>query len=137
MRHDDPRKGRPVHRTTIITGLIAAALTSLAFAPVASAKPRDRVTHAEVFAAVERQAAKTATTVEVDGGGEVSIDRSRTTVGHYMRDGAFRKSATFAIFGTKTVNGEADTVWCLGSADITRTKNGQTRVLRTLTCVGF
>src|SRR4051812_13150823 len=104
-------------RTTIIASLVAAALASLAIAPVASAKPRHPVTRAEVFASVQRQAEKSAAALEKDGNGTVTIDRSRTGVGSYLTYDSFRKSATFAIFGIKTVNGEAGTLWCLGNVE--------------------
>ena len=125
-----------MRRITLITGLLTAALASLAIAQVADAKPRHPVTRAEVFAAAQRQAEGSAVTLEKDAKGIVSIDRSRTGVGNYFRYGAFRQSASFAIFGTKTVNGEAGTLWCLGSVEVRRTKNDHTRVLRDLTCAG-
>ena len=125
-----------MRRTTIITGLLTAALASLAIAPVAGAKPRDPVTRAEVFTAAKGQAERSAAKLEKDGNGAVSIDRSRTSVGSYLRNDAFRKSAAFAIFGTKTVNGEVGTVWCLGYVEVRRNKAGHARVLRGLTCAG-
>jgi hypothetical protein len=125
-----------MRRTTIITGLLTAALASIAIAPVANAKPRHPVTRAEVFAAAQRHAEKSASALEKNGNGAVSIDRSRTSVGNYLGYGAFRKSASFALFGTKTVNGEPGTVWCVGNVEVRRTKNGHARILRDLTCVG-
>jgi hypothetical protein len=125
-----------MRRTTLITGLLAAALASLAVAPFASAEPRTTVTRVEVFSAAQRQAEKSAATVEKDASGAVTIDRSLTSVGNYLRYGVFRKSASFAIFGTKTVDGVAHTLWCIGNVEVTRTKKGHTRSRRTLTCVG-
>ena len=125
-----------MRRTTLITGLLAAALASLAVAPFASAQPRTPVTRAEVFGAAQRQAERSAAAVEKDGSGTVTIDRSRTSVGNYLRYGAFRKSASFALFGTKTVNGAADTFWCIGNVEVTRTKKGHTHSRRNLTCLG-
>ena len=125
-----------MRRTTIITGLLTAALASLAIAPFASAQPRMPVTRTEVFGAAQRQAEKSAATVERDASGAVTIDRSHTSVGNYLRYGIFRKSASFAIFGTKTVNGAPDTLWCIGNVEIMRTKGGHTRSRRTLTCLG-
>jgi hypothetical protein len=125
-----------MRRNTLITGVVTAALASLAIAPVAGAKPRHPVTRAEVFSAALRQAESSAARLETDTKGIVSMDRSRTGVGNYFRYGAFRQSASFAIFGTKTVNGEAGMLWCLGSVEVRRTKNDRTRVLRYLTCAG-
>jgi hypothetical protein len=125
-----------MRRTTLITGLLAAALASLAVAPFASAQPRTPVTRAEVFGAAQRQAERSAATVQKDGSGTVTIDRSRTSVGNYMRYATFRKSASFAIFGTKTVNGAPDTFWCIGNVEVMRTEKGHTRSRRNLTCFG-
>jgi hypothetical protein len=36
----------------------------------------------------------------------------------------------------KVVNGAADTLWCIGNVEITRTKKGHTRPRRILTCLG-
>jgi hypothetical protein len=124
-----------MHRTTLITGLVTAALASLAIAQVATARAPRPVTSAEVFAAAQQGAERAAARLEKNGNGTVSIDRSRTGVGNYFRLGAFRQSATFAIFGTKTVNGKADTLWCLGTVEVMRSKT-HTRVRRGLTCVG-
>lgn len=125
-----------MRRTTCITALLTAALASLAIAQVANAKPRHSITRAEVLAAAQRQAERSAARLEKDGNGTVSIDRSRTSVGNYLRYGVFRQSASFAIFGTNTVNGEAGTLWCIGNVEVRRTKKDHTRVLHDLTCVG-
>ena len=125
-----------MRRTTLITGLLAAALASLAVTPFASAQPRTPVTRAEVFGAAQRHAERSAGTVERDGIGAVTIDRSRTSVGNYQRYSAFRKGASFAIFGTKTVNGAADTFWCIGNVEVTHTRRGHTSSRRNLTCFG-
>ena len=125
-----------MRRTTCITALLTAALASLAIAQVANAKPRASVTRAEVFAAAQGQAERAAATLEKGGNGTISIDRSRTSVGNYLRYGLFRQSASSAIFGTNTVNGEARTLWCVGNVEVRRIKKDNTGVLRDLTCVG-
>jgi hypothetical protein len=125
-----------MRRTTCITALLTAALASLAIAQVANAKSRHPVTRAEAFAAAQRQAERSAARLEKDGNGTVSIDRSRTSVGNYNPYDPFRRSASFVIFGTNTVNGEAGLLWCVGNVEVRRTKKDHTRVLRDLTCVG-
>ena len=125
-----------MRRTTCITALLTAALASLAIAQVANAKPRHSVTRAEVVAAAQQQAESSAARLEQNGNGSVSIDRSRTSVGSYLRSGAFRQSAVFAIFGTNTAGGAAGTLWCLGYVEVSRTMRDHTRVVRDLTCVG-
>ena len=49
-------------------------------------------------------------------------------MGNYLRYGKFRMGASFALYGTNTVNGEARTLWCVGNIEILRTRNGGTRV---------
>jgi hypothetical protein len=125
-----------MRRTTIITGLLAVALASLAMAPTAGAKARHPVTRAELFAAVHQQAEKSVATLEKMGGGAISFDRSRTSVGNYLPYGQFRKAAAFAIFGTNTANADTGTLWCVGNVEVGRTKHGRTRVAQELTCIG-
>ncbi|HET8823060.1 MAG TPA: hypothetical protein VFM57_16090 [Thermoleophilaceae bacterium] len=45
-------------------------------------------------------------------------------------------AASFALFGTKTANGAADTFWCIGNVEVTRSEKGHTRSRRNLTCFG-
>ena len=74
---------------------------------------------------VEGQSAKG---IEDLTNGAARIDRSRTSVGNYLRYGRFRMGASFALFGTNTVNGELRTLWCIGYVEVTRAANGRTRV---------
>ena len=37
--------------------------------------------------------------------------------------------ASFALFGTNTVNGDARTLWCVGYVEVARAKSGRTRVM--------
>jgi hypothetical protein len=125
-----------MRRTTIITALLAAALASLAIAPAALAKSRQPVTRADVFAAAHRLAAKAATELEGLSNGTVTIDRSQTSFGNYLPYGKFRKAAAFAIFGTRTTGGDANTLWCIGNVDVARARNGRMDVAQELTCLG-
>ena len=77
-----------------------------------------------VAAALEDPAA---TGIEDLTNGAASIDRSRTSVGNYLRYSSFRSGASFALFGTNTVNGQARTLWCVGNVEVVRAKNGRAR----------
>lgn len=46
----------------------------------------------------------------------------------------YRKSASFALFGTNTVNGEVHTLWCVGNLEFATAKDGRTIVAADLTC---
>ena len=125
-------------RTLIVT----AAIGLVVVAPAAAAEAREPVTRVEVFEAAHHLADQSAAAADNDSAtgledlsnGAVSIDRSRTSVGNYMRYGKFRKGASFALFGTNTVNGEVGTLWCVGNVEVVRVKNGRTRVTANLTC---
>jgi len=119
-------------RTLIITIAIAVAVV----APAAAAQARKPVTRAEVSAATHRLAeqsatqltAQSATGIEDLTNGAAHVDRSRTSVGNYLRYGRFRMGASFALFGTNTVDGEPRTLWCVGYVEVARARNGRTRV---------
>jgi hypothetical protein len=125
-------------RTLIITVVVGLAVV----APAAAADARGSLTRAEASAAAQRvadQAAtelqnQSATGIEDLTNGAASIDRSRTSVGNYLRYGKFRMGVSFALFGTNTVNGVARTLWCVGNLDVMRAKNGRTRTAGNLTC---
>jgi hypothetical protein len=125
-------------RTLIVTAAIGLAVV----APAAAAEAREPITRAEASAAAQRvadQAAaelqnQSATGIEDLTNGAASIDRSRTSVGNYLRYGKFRMGVSFALFGTNTVNGVARTLWCVGNLDVMRAKNGRTRTAGNLTC---
>jgi hypothetical protein len=125
-------------RTLIITAAVGLAVV----APAPAAEAREPVTRVEVFAAAHDLADQSAAAADNDSAtgledlsnGAVSIDRSRTSVGNYMRYGRFRKGASFVLFGTNTVNGEARTLWCVGNVEVVRAKNGRTRVTAHLSC---
>ena len=123
-----------MRRTTIITGLLVAALASLAMAPAAGARTSKPVTQAEVFAAAQRLADQSAAGIEELTNGAASVDRSRTTVGTYLRHGKFRMGASFELFGTNTVNGETRPLRCVGTMEVVRANNGRARVAADLTC---
>ena len=122
--------------TTIAIGLAVVA-------PAAAAQARKPVTRAEVSAATHRVAQQAATRLEAQSAsgiedltnGAAMVDRSRTSVGNYRRYSRFHMSASFALFGTNTVNGEARTLWCVGYVEVARAKSGRTRVMPgTLIC---
>jgi hypothetical protein len=121
--------------TTIAIGLVVVA-------PAAAAQAREPVTRAEVFAAAHRVAGQSAAAAENNSAtgledltnGAAIIDRSRTSIGNYLRYGKFRKGASFALFGTNTVNGKAHTLWCVGNFVFVATKNGRTSVTGNVTC---
>ena len=106
-------------------------------APAAAAQARKPVTRAEVSAATHRLAeqsaaeleAQSATGIEDLTNGAARLDRSRTSIGNYQRYGKFRMGASFALFGTNTVNGEARTLWCVGYVEVVRARGGRTRVM--------
>ena len=116
--------------TTIAIGLAVVA-------PAAAAHARKPVTRAEVSAVTHRLAEQSATKLEAQSAsgiedltnGAARVDRSRTSVGNYLRYGRFHMSASFALFGTNTVNGEARTLWCVGYVEVARARSGRTRVM--------
>jgi hypothetical protein len=116
-------------RTTAVAALAIALLV-----PAAAAEAREPVTSARAFAAAQQLANQAATRLERLSNGTARIDRSRTSVGNYMSYGKFRKGASFALFGTNTVNGEAHTLWCVGNVEVVQAGNGRTRVAANLTC---
>jgi type II secretory pathway pseudopilin PulG len=125
-------------RTLITTIGIGLAVV----APAAAAETRQQVTRAETFAAAQRIAVQsaaaledqTATGIEELTNGAARIDRSRTSVGNYLRYSKFRSGASFALFGTNTVNGETRALWCIGNVEVVRAGNGHTRVAANVTC---
>jgi len=125
-------------RTLITTIAIGLAVVG----PAAAAEAREPVTRGEVFAAAHHLAGQSAaaadnnsaTALEDLANGAVIIDRSRTSVGNYLRYGKFRKGASFVLFGTNTVKGETRTLWCIGNVEVVRAKNGRTHVDGNLTC---
>jgi hypothetical protein len=127
-----------MRRTMITTAAVGLAVV----APAAAADARGSLTRAEASAAAQRvadQAAtelqnQSATGIEDLTNGAASIDRSRTSVGNYLRYGKFRMGVSFVLFGTNTVNGVARTLWCVGNLDVVRAKNGRTRTAGNLTC---
>jgi hypothetical protein len=123
-----------MRRTTIITGLLVAALASLAMAPAAGAKTSKPVSRAAVSAAAQRLANQSAAGLEELTRGAAIVDRSRTSVGSYLRHGQFRMGASFTLFGTNTVNGEVRPLRCVGYVEVVRAKNGRARVAADLTC---
>jgi hypothetical protein len=109
------------------------AIGLLVVAP-AAAEARVPVTRAEVSSAAHRLAGQSAAGIEDLTNGAASVDRSRTSVGNYLRYGKFRMGGSFALFGTNTVDGVARTLWCVGNLEVVRAKNGRTRVAANLTC---
>ena len=118
-------------KRTITTSLAVA----LAIAPAAAAQAREPVSRADAAAAAHRVAhdaavgiaARSATGVEAISRGAARVDR--TSVGNYLRYEKFRMGASYALFGTNTVHGEARTLWCVGYVEILRARNGRTRVV--------
>jgi opacity protein-like surface antigen len=102
--------------------------------PAAAAEAREPVTSARAFAAAQQLANQSATRLEQLSNGAARIDRSRTSVGNYVSYGKFRKGASFALFGTNTVNGETHTLWCIGNVEVVQSRNGRARVAANLTC---
>lgn len=119
-------------RTLITTIAIGLAVVT----PAAAAHARKPVTRTEASAVTHRIAersaaqleAQSATGIEDLTNGAASIDRSRTSLGNYLRYGRYRMGTSFALFGTNTIDGEARTLWCIGYVEVARAKNGRTRV---------
>ena len=118
------------------TLLTTAAIGLAVMAPAGAAQARAPVTRAEATLAAHRlaqQAAielegQSATGIEILTKGAARVDRSRTSVGNYLRYGRFRMGASFALFGTNTVDGVTRTLWCVGYVEVTRARGGGTRV---------
>jgi hypothetical protein len=113
---------------------VVAALSVALLVPAAAAEAREPVTSARAFAAAGQLANQTASRLERLTNGAARIDRSRTSVGNYVSYGKFRKGASFALFGTNTVNGETHTLWCIGNVEVVQSRNGPARVAANLTC---
>jgi hypothetical protein len=137
MRHLTINPGGIIMRTLIAT--IALGLGVVAPAAAAEAAPRP-VTRAEVFAAAQRIAAESAAKIEAPSaggleeftGGVAQVDR--TSFGNYLRYGKRRQGASFALFGTTSVNGVARSFWCIGNVEVVRRANGRTRIAEDLFC---
>jgi hypothetical protein len=125
-------------RTLIITAAFGLAVV----APTAAAEARQPMTRAEASDATHRLAEQSAAELEAQSArgleditnGAASVDRSRTSVGNYLRYGKFRMGVSFALFGTNTVDGAARPLWCVANLEVVRAKNGRTRVAGNLTC---
>ena len=125
-------------RTLITTLAIGAAV----IAPAAAAQARAPVTRAEASRTAHQHAEQAATDleaqsftrIEVRTKGAARIDRSRTSVGNYLRYSRFRMGVSFALFGTNTVDGVARTLWCIGNLEVIRARNGRTRVAERVVC---
>lgn len=125
-------------RTLITPIAIGLAVT----VPAAAAEARAPVTRAEVSLAAQRLAEQAATELEEQSAtgiedltnGAAQVDRSRTSIGNYLRYGRFRMGASFALFGTNTVGGVARTLWCVGNLEVVRAKNGRVRVSANVAC---
>jgi hypothetical protein len=117
-------------RTLITTVAIGLAV----MAPGAAAEARAPITRAEVSRAAQRLAEQSARGIEDLTNGAASVDRSRTSIGNYLRYGRFRMGASFALFGTNTVDGVARTLWCVGNLEVVRAKNGRARVAGNVVC---
>jgi len=113
---------------------IAVAVLAVALLVPAAADARKAVTSADAFAAAQRVANQSAGALERLTHGAAKFDRSRTSVGNYLQYGKFRKGASFALFGTNTVNGEVHTLWCVGNIEVVAAKSGSSRVAAHLTC---
>jgi hypothetical protein len=111
-----------------------AALAVAMLVPAAAAEAREPVTSARAFAAAQQIANQAATRLERLSNGTARIDRSRTSVGNYLSYGKYRKGASFALFGTNTVNGETHTLWCVGNVEVVQAGSGRARVAANLTC---
>jgi hypothetical protein len=128
--------------TTLRTLIITVALGVAVVVPDAVAEAREPVTRVEAFAAAHRLANQSAAKLEDHSAaglehltnGAASVDRSRTSVGNYLRYSKFRMGASFALFGTNTVAGEARTLWCIGNIELVRAKNGSARVAAHVSC---
>jgi len=125
-------------RTLLTTAAIGLAVV----APAAAAQARAPVTRAEASVAAHRlaqQAAtelqgQSATGIEILTRGAARVDRSRTSVGNYVRYSQFRMGVSFALFGTNTVDGVARTLWCVGNLEVVRAGNGRSRSTGNVTC---
>jgi hypothetical protein len=124
------------------TLLTTAAIGLAVIVPAGAAQARAPVTRAEASIAAHRlaqQAAtelqdQSATGIEILTRGAARVDRSRTSVGNYVRYSQFRMGVSFALFGTNTVDGVARTLWCVGNLEVVRARNGRTRVAGGVTC---
>jgi hypothetical protein len=124
------------------TLLTTAAIGLAVIAPAGAAQARAPVTRAEASLAAHRlaqQAAtgledQSATGIEILTRGAARVDRSRTSVGNYLRYSQFRMGVSFALFGTNTVDGVVRTLWCVGNLEVVRAGNGRTRVAGGATC---
>jgi hypothetical protein len=117
-------------RTLITTVAIGLAVV----APAAAADARAPVTRAEASLVAQRLAQQAATGIEDLTNGAARVDRSRTSVGNYLRYGRFRMGVSFALFGTNTVDGVARTLWCIGNLEVVRAKSGRRRVAVNFGC---
>jgi hypothetical protein len=117
-------------RTLITTVAIGLAVV----APAAAADARAPVTRAEASLVAQRLAQQAATGIEDLTNGAARVDRSRTSVGNYLRYGRFRMGVSFALFGTNTVDGVARTLWCIGNLEVVRAKSGRRRVAVNFSC---
>jgi hypothetical protein len=117
-------------RTLITTVAIGLAVV----APAAAADARAPVTRAEASLVAQRLAQQAASGIEDLTNGAAKVDRSRTSVGNYLRYGRFRMGVSFALFGTNTVDGVARTLWCVGNIEIVQAKNGRPRVSWDVAC---
>ena len=117
------------YATTAVAVLAAGLLVG-----AAGAEAREPVARAAVLAAAQGFAGQSATGLEVLTHGAARIDRSRTSVGNYLSYGRFRKSVSFALFGTNTVDGETRSLWCIGTVEVVQRGNGRPRSAMNLTC---
>ena len=117
------------YRATAVAVLAAGVLV-----PAAAAEARAPVARAAVFAAAQGFAGQSAAGLELVSQGAARIDRSRTSVGNYQSYGKFRKGASFALYGTNTVNGEQRTLWCIGNVEVVQAGDGRPRAAVNLTC---
>ena len=109
--------------------LITTVAVALAVAvPAGAAQARKPVTRAAASNVTHRLAEQAASGIEELSHGAASIDRSRTSVGNYLRYGKFRMGASFAVFGTITVDGVARELWCVGYVELVMPKIGGIRV---------
>src|SRR5829696_4062175 len=128
--------------TTMRTLIITIGIGLAVIAPAAAAEAREPVTRVEASAAAHRLAIQSAAKLEDQSAsglreltnGAADIDRSRTSVGNYLRYSKFRMGASFALFGTNTVNGATHTLWCIGNIEVVRARNGGARVAAHVNC---
>ena len=112
--------------------ITVAALAVAVPASAGAAQAREPVSRAAVFAEAQRLADQSAEGLEQLTKGAASVDRSRTSVGHYVTHGKFRRGVSFELFGTNTVNGEARPLRCVGTVELLREGNGHSRVVANL-----